>query len=386
MGRPGYRCAAPPRKRIRRCRKPPSAPAARAPRGSARDGVAGWIWTTPGFDDKIRLAVLAYESSLAADGLHARAAELAPSTAERQWELELADLDELADGVENESRARAPAWRRRGAARSPARRLRRAPRRDRRSHRRPDRRASCAHSRSRRQTASRCAARPRTCPLPPTRRRRRASWPSRPRATAASTSRARRLPRARHGRDARRGRPPPALHERVRRDRGGRGARVARSRTRASCPGPMRRDLFRQLWDEARHAETSWRRMDELGGAAGSPPPGPAGDPRRDGRDRRPDRAAARAAARDRGPRRRTAPPARLDRRARPRRPRQPRASTSTSSPTSASTSATPSGSPRSSATTPSASRASRSCRRAARRSSRRSSHAGSTRRRAWSR
>ena len=54
---------------------------------------AGWIWATPGFDDKIRLAVLAYESSLAADALHARSDELAPSTAERQWELELADLE-----------------------------------------------------------------------------------------------------------------------------------------------------------------------------------------------------------------------------------------------------------------------------------------------------
>ena len=32
-------------------------------------------------------------------------------------------------------------------------------------------------------------------------------------------------------------------------------------------PWPMRRDLFRQLWDEARHAEMSWRRMDDLGGA-----------------------------------------------------------------------------------------------------------------------
>jgi len=64
---------------------------------------AGWIWATPGFDDKLRLAVLAYESSLAADALHARSAELAPSTAERQWELELADLEQLANAVENET-------------------------------------------------------------------------------------------------------------------------------------------------------------------------------------------------------------------------------------------------------------------------------------------
>ena len=43
---------------------------------------AGWIWTTQAFDDKLRLAVLAYESSLAADALRLRSAELAPSTAE----------------------------------------------------------------------------------------------------------------------------------------------------------------------------------------------------------------------------------------------------------------------------------------------------------------
>ena len=36
-------------------------------------------------------------------------------------------------------------------------------------------------------------------------------------------------------------------------------------------PWGMRLDLARQLWDEARHAELSWRRMDELGG-----PPVPA--------------------------------------------------------------------------------------------------------------
>ena len=34
---------------------------------------AGWIWATQGFDDKIRLAVLAYESSLAADAQIGRA-------------------------------------------------------------------------------------------------------------------------------------------------------------------------------------------------------------------------------------------------------------------------------------------------------------------------
>jgi hypothetical protein len=37
----------------------------------------------------------------------------------------------------------------------------------------------------------------------------------------------------------------------------------------------MRRDLFRQLWDEARHAEMSWRRMEELGGAPDPLPQAP---------------------------------------------------------------------------------------------------------------
>ncbi len=40
-------------------------------------------------------------------------------------------------------------------------------------------------------------------------------------------------------------------------------------------PWPMRRDLFRQLWDEARHAEMSWRRMEELGGAPDPLPQAP---------------------------------------------------------------------------------------------------------------
>ncbi len=40
-------------------------------------------------------------------------------------------------------------------------------------------------------------------------------------------------------------------------------------------PWAMRRDLFRQLWDEARHAETSWRRMEDLGGAPDPLPQAP---------------------------------------------------------------------------------------------------------------
>jgi hypothetical protein len=40
-------------------------------------------------------------------------------------------------------------------------------------------------------------------------------------------------------------------------------------------PWAMRLDLARQLWDEARHAEMSWRRMEELGGALTPTPPIP---------------------------------------------------------------------------------------------------------------
>ena len=40
-------------------------------------------------------------------------------------------------------------------------------------------------------------------------------------------------------------------------------------------PWPMRLDLARQMWDEARHAELSWRRMEELGGAPQPLPPIP---------------------------------------------------------------------------------------------------------------
>jgi bacterioferritin (cytochrome b1) len=41
-------------------------------------------------------------------------------------------------------------------------------------------------------------------------------------------------------------------------------------------PWAMRLDLARQLWDEARHAEMSWRRMEELGGVPDPVPPIPA--------------------------------------------------------------------------------------------------------------
>lgn len=43
----------------------------------------------------------------------------------------------------------------------------------------------------------------------------------------------------------------------------------------AELPWQMRLDLARQMWDEARHAEMSWRRMEELGGRPDPLPPVP---------------------------------------------------------------------------------------------------------------
>jgi Protein of unknown function (DUF455) len=235
---------------------------------------AGWIWTTTGFDDKLRLAVLAYESSLAADALYARSAELAPSTAERQWELELADLEELANGVENEG---ALAARLGGAAAllarlgdayaehlaatddltdGPTSRLLRAlagPREDR---------------------LALCAAEPRLAAPPDA---------SAPRRFLAD-------PPARDGRFDVATFASYRVH-----DMGGTPEEVVRhllytnaygeleavevlGRALADArelPWAMRRDLFRQLWDEARHAEMSWRRMQELGGAPDPLPQAP---------------------------------------------------------------------------------------------------------------
>ena len=227
---------------------------------------AGWIWATPGFDDKIRLAVLAYESSLAADALHARSDELAPSTAERQWELELADLEGLANSVENASRLGArlsgatallarlrDAYSEHVAATDdltdgPTSRILRAL-----AHPTEDRIALCAAS---------------------------ARLPESP----DTTPPARFLSEA----PARDGRFDVAAWDDYRvHEMGATPGEVVRhllytnaygeieavevlGRALADArelPWPMRRDLFRQLWDEARHAEMSWRRMDDLGGA-----------------------------------------------------------------------------------------------------------------------
>jgi hypothetical protein len=235
---------------------------------------AGWIWTTQDFDDKIRLAVLAYESSLAADGLLERAAELAPSTAERQWELAVADLDELANTVENE---RALEDRMAGAAAMLAR-LRDAYAEHLAA---TDDLTDGPTSRLLRGLAQPTADRLALCDAAP-------QLPRTPDAT----------PPARFLSEppARDGRFNVATFETYRvHEMGATPGEVVRhllytnaygeleavealGRALADArelPWPMRRDLFRQLWDEARHAEMSWRRMDELGGAPDPLPQAP---------------------------------------------------------------------------------------------------------------
>ena len=234
----------------------------------------GWIWATPGFDDKLRLAVLAYESSLAADALHARSAELAPSTAERQWELDLADLEELANSVENEVEL---GTRLSGAVALLAR-LRDA-------------------------YAEHVAATDDLTDGPTSRTLRALAQPIEDRialcnaagrlpANPDASPPARFLPDA----PARDGRFDVATWESYRvHDMGTTPEEVVRhllytnaygeleavevlGRALADArelPWPMRRDLFRQLWDEARHAEMSWRRMDDLGGAPDPLPQAP---------------------------------------------------------------------------------------------------------------
>ena len=235
---------------------------------------AGWIWTTEGFDDKLRLAVLAYESSLAADVLHARSAELAPSTAEAQWELDLADLDALANGVENEG---ALAARLSGAA-ALLERLR-------------DDYAD--HLRATDDLADGPTARMlRALAVPTEERLALCASAARLPAAPDSSAPARFLAVA-PGRD---GRFDVATFESYRvHEMGATPQEVVRhllytnaygeleavevlGRALADArelPWPMRKALFRQLWDEARHAEMSWRRMDELGGPPDPLPPAP---------------------------------------------------------------------------------------------------------------
>ncbi len=235
---------------------------------------AGWIWATPGFDDKVRLAVLAYESSLAADSLHARSAELAPSTAEPQWELDLVDLEQLANSVENEPALDA----RLSGAVALLERLRDAYAEHLAA---TDDLTDGPTSRILRSLAQPTADRIALCDAA-------AHLPATPDASAP----ARFLADA----PARDGRFDVATWESYRvHDMGATPGEVVRhllytnaygeleavevlGRALADArelPWPMRRDLFRQLWDEARHAETSWRRMDELGGAPDPLPQAP---------------------------------------------------------------------------------------------------------------
>lgn len=234
----------------------------------------GWIWATPGFDDKLRLAVLAYESSLAADALHTRSAELAPSTAERQWELELADLEQLANSVENEaaldarlSGAVALLERQRDAyaehlaatddlTDGPTSRVLRAL-----AQPTDDRIALCAAS-------GRLPATPDTSPPA----RFLADAPARDGRFDVATWESYRVHEM--------GTTPEEVvrHLLYTNAYGELEAVEVLGRALADArelPWPMRRDLFRQLWDEARHAELSWRRMDDLGGAPDPLPQAP---------------------------------------------------------------------------------------------------------------
>jgi uncharacterized ferritin-like protein (DUF455 family) len=235
---------------------------------------AGWIWTTLEWDDKLRLAVLAYESSAAADALLARSDELAPSTAERQWDLELADLEQLANSVENAVGLAA----RLGGAAALLTRLRDAYA----EHLAatddltdgPTSRLLRALAQPTADRLALCAAEPRLPALPDF------SPPQRFLVDAP----------ARDGRfdvatfDGYRVHEMGVTAEEVVRHLlytnayGELEAVEVLGRALADArelPWAMRRDLFRQLWDEERHAEMSWRRMEDLGGAPEPLPPAP---------------------------------------------------------------------------------------------------------------
>jgi hypothetical protein len=235
---------------------------------------AAWIWTTAAFDDKLRLALLAYESSQAADALLVRSAELAPSTAERQWELEVGDLDELANAVENETGADA----RLGGAAALLERLRSAYAEHLAA---TDDLADGPTARILRALAGPTCERLALCGAP-------ARLPSDPDGSAPA-----RFLAVEPARDDRfdvvafesyrvheMGETPQDVvrHLLYTNAYGELEAVEVLGRALADArelPWPMRRDLFRQLWDEARHAEMSWRRMDELGGPPRPLPPAP---------------------------------------------------------------------------------------------------------------
>ena len=235
--------------------------------------LAGWIWTTQDLDDKVRLATLAYETSLAVELLRTRANELVPSTAEQQRELEVGDLDELANGVEN-----AVADERLAAAAAVLTRLQEAYREHLAA---TDDVIDGPTARIMRQLLWNLDDRLALCGTSP-------CLPSRPDTGAPARQLAE--PPARDQRfdvvsvdeyrpHAMKGTPNEIVRHLLYTNAYGEmeatevlGRALADAR---DLPWEMRRDLFRHLWDEARHTEMSWRRMDELGGAPDPLPQAP---------------------------------------------------------------------------------------------------------------
>jgi rubrerythrin len=67
--------------------------------------LAGWIWTTPRLEHKVEFGQMAYEDALQADALRRRAAELTPATEEPLQPPDLARLEQFCNEVAN---ARSP--------------------------------------------------------------------------------------------------------------------------------------------------------------------------------------------------------------------------------------------------------------------------------------
>ena len=63
--------------------------------------LAGWVWSTPSLEHKIELARLSYEGALAADALRRRADELFPPTAAPERRLDLGPLERFANEMTN---------------------------------------------------------------------------------------------------------------------------------------------------------------------------------------------------------------------------------------------------------------------------------------------
>ena len=233
---------------------------------------AAWLWTTAGFEETVELAGLAEESAAAADALHGRAGELWPATATPDGVAHTDDLAALADRAERavgqhprEAALAVLLERLRGAYAehltatddlqdAPTARILRALR-------------AGADERLQRLDAA-------------------------PDLPAPGTG----SPPRQSGEPARDGRflVVSVAEYRVH-DMGATPGEIVRhllytnaygeleaveilGRVLAAAPElpwPMRRALFRQLWDEARHAEASWQRMVELGGPPSPLPPAP---------------------------------------------------------------------------------------------------------------